>query len=225
MRRFSGHTDPWGHFLDIKLNAPEVLAKELSKKPKRGTVLLGSVTDAYQPVERKYRLTRSILEVLLQHDFPISILTKSNLVVRDLDLLKQFSKAEVGLTITTTDQEIAENFEPHSSTPQQRVKVLETLHRNSIVTYAFIGPILPNLTDLDDIFTTVQGKVDFIMAESLNMRYGNRRFIEAVLSNKYPQLLPVYRQGFSKEYWNEVKVAIKTLAARYKIPVKGFFSH
>ncbi len=148
MRRFTGHNEQWGHFLDVKINAPEVLARELAKNPKRGEILLGSVTDAYQPVERKYRLARTILKILVSYDFPVSILTKSDLVVRDLDLFKQFSKCEVGLTVTTTDQETARSFEPYASMPQQRIEALETLHRSGITTYAFIGPILPKLTDL-----------------------------------------------------------------------------
>lgn len=225
MKRFTGHSEPWGHFLDVKVNAPEVLAKELAKGPKRGVVLLGSVTDAYQPLERKYRLTRAILEILLQHNFPISVLTKSDLVLRDLDLLKQFSDCEVGLTITATDENVARHLEPHTSTPQKRIKALETLHQNGIVTYAFIGPILPELTDLGAIFMAIRGKVDFVMAESLNMKCGNRRFIETVLSNQYPQLLPVYKKDFSKEYWNEVEATVERFSAECQIPLEGFFRH
>ena len=124
MRRFTGHAEPWGHFLDIKVNAPEVLAKELARNPRKGTVLLGSVTDAYQPVERKYRLTRAILEILLKHNFPVSILTKSDLVVRDIDLFRQFSECEVGLTITSMDENVARNFEPHASSPKRGLRRL-----------------------------------------------------------------------------------------------------
>jgi len=225
MRRFTGHSESWGDFLDVKVNAPEVLAKELAKRPKRGTVLLGSVTDAYQPSERKYRLTRAILEILLEHDFPVSVLTKSDLVLRDLDLLKQLSDCEVGLTVTAMDENITRHFEPHTSTPQKRIKALETLHQNGIVTYAFIGPILPELTDLEAIFMAIRGKVDFVMAESLNMKCGNRRFMEAVLSSQYPQLLPIYAKGFSKEYWDGVETTVESLSTECQIPLKGFFRH
>lgn len=225
MRRFTGHGEPWGHFLDVKINAPAVLAKELARKPKRGTVLLGSVTDAYQPLEQKYRLTRAILEILLLHDFPVSILTKSDLVIRDLDLLRRFSSCEVGLTITTMDETIARNFEPHSSTPQRRVEALETLHQNGIDTYAFIGPILPELTNLGAIFTAIQGKVNFVMAESLNLKCGNRQLIEKVISDRYPQLLPLYKGRFSGGYWDGVEATVKNLSAGCKIPFRGFFSH
>lgn len=225
MRRFTGHTEKWGEFVDVKMNAPEVLARELARKPKRGVVLLGSATDAYQPVEQKYHLTRAILEILLQRDFPISVLTKSNLVVRDLDLFKQFSKCEVGLTITTTDQEITGNFEPRSSVPQQRIDALEALHRSGITTYAFIGPILPELTDLEAIFTAIQGKVDFIMAESINMKCGNREDIQTVLGKKYPLLLPIYRARFKQEYWDKIEEQIRVLSREFNILLKGFYRH
>ncbi|TSD04196.1 MAG: radical SAM protein [Parcubacteria group bacterium Athens0714_12] len=225
MRRFTGHDEPWGYFLDVKINAPEILARELTRKPKRGVVLLGSVTDAYQPVEQKYRLTRAILEILLQHDFPVSVLTKSNLVVRDLDLFKQFSKCEVGLTITTTDQKIARNFEPHSSIPQQRIKALEILHRDGITTYAFIGPILPELTDLETIFAAIQGKVNFIMAESLNMKCGNRQDIQDVLRKKYPSHLSLYQSGFDKKYWDKIEKQLRALSKKFNISLKGFYRH
>lgn len=225
MKRFTGHDEPWGHFLDVKINAPEVLAKELGRKPKRGVVLLGSVTDAYQPVERKYRITRAILEILLQHDFPVSVLTKSNLVVRDLDLFKQFKQCEVGLTITTMDQGVACNFEPNSSTPQQRIETLDVLYRSGITTYAFIGPILPELTDLEAIFKTIQGKVNFVMAESLNLKCGNWKNIRNLLRSKYPNLLSLYQSRFSRTYWEQIERKLRTLSGKFKIPIKGFYQH
>jgi len=225
MKRFTSHDEPWGYFLDVKINAPEIVARELTRKPKRGVVLLGSVTDAYQPVEQKYRLTRAILEILLQHDFPVFVLTKSDLVVRDLDLFKQFSKCEVGLTITTTDQKIARNFELHSSVPQQRIKALETLHRSGITTYAFIGPILPELTNLEAIFIAIQGKVDFVMAESLNLKCGNWENIQNLLGSKYPHLLSLYQSRFPRTYWEQIERELRTLSEKFKIPIKGFYRH
>lgn len=225
MKRFTGHDKPWGHFLDVKINAPEILAKELAKKPKKGMALIGSVTDAYQPVEQKYRLTRTILEILLQRDFPVSILTKSKLVVRDLDLFKQFSKCEVGLTVTTTDQKIVRNFEPYSSAPQQRIEALEILHQGGITTYAFIGPILPKLTNLEDIFAAIQNKVDFIMAEGLNLKCGNRQAIQDVLKKKYPDYLLLYQSGFDKKYWDKIEEQLRALSRKFSIPLKRFYRH
>lgn len=225
MKRFTGHSEKWGEFVDLKINAPEILEKELSRNPKRGVVLLGSVTDIYQPIEKKYKITRATLEILLRYDFPISILTKSDLVVRDIDLLKRFSNCDVGLTITTLDGQVVKDFEPLSSSPQQRLKVLEILHNVGVKTYAFIGPILPELTDLEAIFTAIQGKVDFVMAESLNLKCGNRDFIEVILSNKYPKLLPLYKKGFSKGYWDKIEEELRKLSREFNIPLKGFYRH
>lgn len=225
MKRFTGHTEKWGTFVDVKINAPKILKRELLRKPKRGVVLLGSVTDAYQPIEKKYEVTRTIIKTLLEHDFPISVLTKSDLIVRDTDLLKQFSNCEVGLTITTLNNRVAKDFEPRSSFPQQRLKALEKLHNAGIKTYAFIGPILPDLTELQTIFIALKDKVDFVMAEGLNMKCGNRQDIEKVLEEKYPRLLPIYQSGFDRKYWDKVNEELKKLSKEFKIPLKGFYRH
>lgn len=225
MKRFTGHTEEWGDFLDIKINAPEILEKQLSRKFKRGTVLLGSVSDVYQPIERKYEITRKILKVLLKHNFPISILTKSDLVFRDIDLLKQFSECEVGLTITSLDENVARNFESGASNPQKRLNALAELKKARIKTYGFIGPILPEITNLRDIFFKLQDKVDYVMVESLNLRCGNKEKVKTIIRAKYPQLLDVYEKGFDKEYWDKVEQEVKELSAEFKISLKGFYRH
>lgn len=225
MRRFVKHDEEWGKFLDIKINAPEILQKDLLHNPQRGAVLLGSVTDAYQPIERKYKITRTLLKVLLKHDFSISILTKSDLVVRDIDLLRQFSKCNVGLTITTLNTAIAKDFEPHAPLPQRRLKALHVLHENRIETYAFIGPILPYLTNLELIFAALKGKVDFVMAESLNLKCGNWKYIHRVLVRRYSHLLSIYEKGFSQKYWAEISEELKKLSDKFAIPLKGFYQH
>jgi DNA repair photolyase len=225
MRRFTGHTEKWGDFLDIKINAPEVLEKQLSShKIKRGVVLLGSVTDVYQPAERKYRITRSILEILLKYNFPISILTKSDLVLRDIDLLKQFKDCEVGLTITTLDEAITKDFEPYSSLPEKRLGTLKILKKNGIKTYCFIGPVLPGFTNLKLIFARLQGKINFVMIESLNTRRGNWKDITAFIGKKCPQFLSLY-QNLDRQYWDKIKREAQTLSKEYKIPLKGFYTH
>jgi len=142
MRRFRKRNDRWGTFVDAKVNVPQLLEKELRRRPP-GKVSMSTVTDPYQPLEREYRLTRECLQILLNHGRTISILTKSDLVLRDLDLLKQFKNCEVGLTITTNDEKIKKLFEPGSPTIRRRIKALEKLKEEGISTYAFIGPLLP----------------------------------------------------------------------------------
>lgn len=209
----------------MKVNAPEVLEKELARNPQKGVVLIGSVTDGYQPIEKKYKVTRAILEVLVRYDFPISILTKSDLATRDIDLLKRFTECDVGFTITTLDSGVAKNFELRSSLPQQRLKALEIFHSSGIRTYGFIGPILPELTNLESIFLALQGKVDFVMAESLNMKCGNWENIQNLLERKYPHLLSLYQSRFPQKYWEQIERELRILSGKFKIPLKGFYRH
>lgn len=142
MKRFTGHTEEWGSFVDVKINAPEVLQKELRRKEK-GRVIISSVTDAYQPAEGKYKITRQCLEVLSEHQYEVDILTKSPLVLRDIDILKRFRDINVGFTITTDDDKIRKIFEPNAPPINARINALKRLHDNGIKTYVFIGPLLP----------------------------------------------------------------------------------
>jgi DNA repair photolyase len=142
MKRFTGHIEPWGSFVDVKTNAPEILRRQL-KRAKRGNVMLSSVTDPYQPVEAEYGLTRKCLEVLALYQLPLNILTKSPLVLRDIDIISELKDAEVGLTITTDDEKIRKIFEPEAPTISVRIEALKKLHKAGINTYAFIGPVLP----------------------------------------------------------------------------------
>ena len=99
MKRFTRHKEPWGEFVDVKANAPDLLRKEVDKKPP-GRVWISGVCDPYQPIEKKYELTKKCVEILIQHDWPITIQTKSALVFRDLEFLKRSHKVEVGITVT-----------------------------------------------------------------------------------------------------------------------------
>ncbi|MBI5074467.1 MAG: radical SAM protein [Nitrospirae bacterium] len=142
MKKYTGHAEAWGSFVDVKVNAAELLRKQLSKA-KRGHVMVSSVTDAYQPVELKYRLTRQCLEILQAHQFPVGILTKSPLVLRDLDIIKRFDEIEVGLTISTDDEKMRKIFEPGAPPIEARISTLRTLKERGVKTYAFVGPMLP----------------------------------------------------------------------------------
>jgi DNA repair photolyase len=142
MKRFTGHREPWGSFVDVKTNAPALLERELGKA-RRGTIMLSSVTDPYQPLEATFRVTRACLRVLAGSDFPVHILTKSPLVRRDVDLLKTFKDVRVGITITTGSEAVRRVFEPRTPPISARIEALERLHGEGLSTYAFIGPVLP----------------------------------------------------------------------------------
>jgi len=165
MKRFTGHTEAWGSFVDVKVNSPEVLQRQLQRKA-RGRVMISSVTDAYQPIEAKYKLTRKCLEVLLEHQFPVDILTKSPLVLRDLDLIKEFKDIEVGITVTTNDEKIRKVFEPKAPSITARINTLKKLHNNGINTYAFIGPVLP--MNPEALLENINPHVDSIIIDRMN---------------------------------------------------------
>lgn len=142
MKKFTGHIEPWGSFVDVKTNAPEVLRKQL-KKAETGEIIISSVTDPYQPVEAKYMITRKCLEALALFKFPVDILTKSPLVLRDIDIISKLKNAEVGLTITTDDDSMRKIFEPCAPPVHERIEALKKLYKAGIKTYVFIGPVLP----------------------------------------------------------------------------------
>jgi len=169
MKRFTGHLEPWGEFVDVKVNAPNILRKQL-KMARPGTVSLSTVTDPYQPLEKRYELTRRCLEALLDQQFSVSILTRSPLCLRDIDLFKQFRNIEVGLSITTQDDNIKKIFEPYSPSIQSRVKALQTLRQEKLGTYAFIGPMLP--LDPKPLVKMLDGLVDEVLIDRMN--YSNK---------------------------------------------------
>lgn len=169
MKRFSGHKEPWGQFVDVKVNAPDLLRLEITKK-KTGRVWISGVCDPYQPLEAKYKLTRQCLEILAGDNWPVTIQTRSPLVLRDMDILKQGRDFEVGLSITTADDGIRKQFEPNAPRIKERIKALDELHRAGIRTYAMIAPILPKVESLAEILI---GKVDYVVLDRMNYHYAD----------------------------------------------------
>jgi DNA repair photolyase len=170
MKRFTGHKEPWGEFVDVKINAPELLRKEIQKK-KMGTVWMSGVCDPYQPLEAKYRLSRKCLEILVQNHWSVVIQTRSPLVLRDMDLFRKTNNIEVGLSITTADDAIREIFEPHAPSIRQRLQAIDTLHRHGIRTYVMIAPLLP---EAENLISMLAGKVDYITIDRMNYSHADR---------------------------------------------------
>jgi DNA repair photolyase len=173
----------WGKFIDIKKNIPTVLTKELRNK-KRGLVAISTVTDPYQQIEKKYKLTRYCLEQLLIHDFPISLQTKSSLVTRDLDIISKFSNAEIMFSIGTLNDSERKILEPSASTINERINALEKVSEVGIKTSIFFGPIYPTislekLSKIIDIFK--ENGVKEIMIDKLNIKPGIKDNIEKLM--------------------------------------------
>ena len=173
MRRYSGHKEPWGEFVDAKINASEVLKKQLDKA-KKGTVWISSVCDPYQPLEAKYELTRRCLKELVKKQFPVNIQTKSKLVLRDLDLFQEFEEMDVGFTITTDDERMAKLFEPNATSVKERLTALEKIHSLGIKTFAFVGPLLPG--NPEKLIEKLEEKVDNIYIDKMNYIYSIKGF-------------------------------------------------
>lgn len=227
MKRFTNHKEPWGKFVDVKINAAEMLEREI-KRATKGTVLLSSVTDPYHPLESKYKLTRKILEILLEHQFPVSILTKSDMVTRDIDLLKKFKKCDIGFSFLSFDDSHRRNFEPVAVSPQRRLEAMKILKENRITTYAFIGPIFPELTNLDEMFKKFKElKTDFVFCENLNHKAGTWNGIFDVIKKKYPKFVDEYQRIFftKNSYWKNVEKHVKQLSKEYDIETKIYFHH
>ncbi len=206
MKRFTGHLEPWGEFVDVKVNAPSVLKKQL-KRAKQGIVVLSTVTDPYQPIEGKYQLSRKCLEALLDVQFPVNLLTRSSLCLRDIDLFKQLEKIEVGFSIATHDEATKKMFEPHSPSIESRVKALRTLRREKIPTYAFIGPMLP--LDPKRLVNMLDGLIGEVLIDRMN--YSNKvkaiyrkNKIEQYLEDDYFRLVG----GELKERFEEKRIAV-----------------
>jgi DNA repair photolyase len=165
MGRYSGHSEPWGEFVDVKVNAPELLAKQIAKA-KRGTIWFASVCDPYQPLEERFALTRRSLEVLVGRDFPVEIQTKSARVRRDLDVIRRLSDVEIGFTTATDDETIAGMFEPRASPVGERVEVLREFKAAGVSTFAFAGPLLPG--NPEKLAALLTGAVDRVLIDRMN---------------------------------------------------------
>lgn len=212
MRRFTNHKEPWGEFVDVKINAPELLERQL-KRAKPGHIVMSLVTDPYQPIEKRYEITRRCLEAILRlgpklEEFSLSVLTKSALVLRDIDLLKRIPKLEVGLTITTDDESIRKIFEPKAHSIQSRIETLRRLKASGIRTYAFIGPILP--MDPKDLAESLAKVADHVLLDRMNYTWKVQR---------------LYRKhglefALEPEYFSWTCRALEQTFQRYGIPAE-----
>jgi len=203
MKKFSGHKENWGEFVDVKINAPILLEKEIKIK-RRGKVWISGVCDPYQPVEAKKKLTRRCLEILIQNNWPMSIQTKSELILRDIDLIRSGQDVEVGLTITTGDDKVRQFFEPKVTPIAERVTVLEQLHNAGIKTFAMIAPLLPGA---EKLVTILNGRVGYIIIDKMNYHYSDwvyRKFGLSSAKSRFfmTQLCKELATGFQKQGLN-----------------------
>jgi len=224
MKKYTGHSEPWGDFVDAKVNAEEVLERDLRRREK-GSILLSSVTDPYQPVEKKYELTRRILRRLIDTDFSVSILTKSDLIIRDLDLLKDFrpERISAGLTINFLGEDDKSIWEPSSSPISERIGALETLSKAGVPSYAHVGPYLEGITDLEAILKEVEDFIFEFQIENINLKDRRRKIMDVVKEN-YPKLKHEYDRicNDDSQYREGLKGKIRELREVHSVPIQLF---
>lgn len=215
--RWKHPNEEWGTYLDVKLNAPELLKQELAKLEKRhktkdfGSVFFSSVTDPYVGVEAKYQLTRRCLEVLADFGYAgaVSVQTKSPLVTRDIDMLARLKNASVGFTITSLDDKISAFLEVMAPPISRRLDALKKLHDAGISTYAFVGPILPHFLVDQQILKILLDElqevgVTEVWFEHINLSPKIKERLYDYLSKKAPELIEVFDQANTQEYRNQL---------------------
>lgn len=210
------HKRDWGSFVDVKINAPELLEKELEKiQPKK--VLLGSITEVYQPVEKKYSITRKLLEILAAHKIEIVILTRSDMILRDLDILEKFPKVSVFFTVSDRDGAISNLFENGSPSYAKRLFAVNKLIEKKINVWAHIGPVIPYFTEsvsiVGDLIKTGVKKIEL---ENLNKNSAPlEKIIERlkdVDAEKSDKLKILYSNSEThNKYWKEEKSKLLNL--------------
>ncbi|MDI3534756.1 MAG: hypothetical protein PWQ82_1121 [Thermosediminibacterales bacterium] len=197
MCRFTGHQEKWGRFLDVKVNFSDILDKQLKSRIRpEGKVLLGSVTDAYQPAEAIHKITRSSLEILADYQLlEVHILTKSALVQRDIPILRQLRACEVGFTITTLDSNIARVIEPGASPPHLRLTAARELIKAGIPVWVFIAPMLPGVTDTEKslvrlLHAVYECGIREILMDHLNPYPAVVQRLKSAYRRYFPEALP-----------------------------------
>jgi len=226
MKRFTNHHEPWGKFLDVKINAAELIPKN-SEKYRNKSIFISSVTDPYQPAEIRYKLMRGILKNLISLEPDLSILTKSDLIIRDIDLLKQFKKCIVGVSLSTLDDKIRKEVEPFATSVERRINAMKELNRAGIKTYIFLSPIFPHLTDWKEIIEKNKNFVDEFWFENLNLYPSLRYNIFQWLKNCHPELIREYKKiYFSRNnYWYRVEKEIEDYGKKNNLNFKIYFHH
>jgi DNA repair photolyase len=230
----------FGKDITVKINAIEVLRRELMRKRKRsifegGFIMLGGgVGDSYQPVEKKYKLTRRSLQLMSEHNLPVHVLTKSTLVKRDIDILKRINRqkrAIVSFSISSVDDRTSAIFEPGVPSPNERLETLAFFKKEGIACGIFLLPVIPFITDTSEMIEASMRKaheigVDFVIFGGMTLKQGRQQdYFLKVLKKHYPKLCPQYQAIYRGNKWGNATDAyyrsidrkFDTIASTYKI--------
>lgn len=223
MKRFTSHKEKWGEFIDIKLCDKKIDLKKISGK----NVFLSSVTDCYNKFEEKYKITRNILEQLVDSDCYLSISTKSKLILRDIDLFKKMKHLVVCMSINTLDEKFRNDMD-NASTIKERMEALKELHNNGIYTVLFLSPIFPHITDWKEIIECTKDYIDEYWFENLNLRGDYKKDILDYIKNNYINIYSDYIDIYEKHnnsYWQNLAKEINNYCDNNKIKYINYFYH
>ncbi|MCE5268936.1 MAG: radical SAM protein [Planctomycetaceae bacterium] len=225
MQRFHPHDEPWGQFVDVKVNAVEVLKRQL-RRATPGRVFISSACDAWQPIEAQWRLTRRCCELLLEHGFSLGTLTKSTLIRRDFDVFAG-RPVRLGVTLTTLDRRLQQLWEPAAATAEDRLSVLRDAQQAGIETSVMLGPLLPFLSDSETqieelLRRAAECGAKQVWVDALNPRPRVWPAVAELLRAEFPSLLPQYRRmlfdpAARAEYLSQIRTRVMAAARRANV--------
>ena len=212
MKRFTNHPEEWGKFVDVKIWKPIKTPGRYNGKE----LFIGSVTDPYQPIEEKYGRTHALLKELQGSGAKLSIATKSDLILQDLDIIKTFPDARVSWSVNTLDEAFRDDMDQAVSI-ERRFAAMKAFHQTGVRTTCFISPIFPGITDVRAIIERAKAHCNLIWLENLNLRGSYKAVILDYIKKKYPALLPLYQDIYnrgSRSYWEALDTEMQEYAAQ-----------
>ena len=221
MKRFTGHQEEWGTFIDIKRCDKKINLNQIKNK----TVFLSSVTDCYNKMEEKYEITKDILKQLISSECYLSISTKSSLILRDIELLKQIKNVTVSMSINTLDENFKNDMD-NAASIEKRLETLKELHNNGIYTILFMSPIFPYITEWKEIIEKSKDYIDEYWFENLNLRGQYKVSIMNYIKERYPQYYEKYVEIYNKnnkQYWINLAQEINNYCDKNKLNYKNYF--
>ena len=223
MSSFSKHKEPWGEFIGIKQTRKKINTFKIKDKK----VMISTVTDPYNIYEEKYGTTRMIMEQLVNSEAYLSVVTKSKLVLRDIDLFKKMKHVEIALSVCMLDENIKKKLEPNSSTIEERLETLKILKQNGIKSVVFISPIIPQITDFKPIIEKTKDFTDEYWFDKLNLRSTFKTKMFKFINDEYPIYKSLYNDIYNNknpQYFEEMNMEIEKYCRENNIVYKNFYA-
>lgn len=223
MSSFSKHSEEWGEFIDIKRTNKRINIFKIKNKK----VMISTVTDPYNSFEEKYATTRMIMEQLVKSEAFISVVTKSKLVLRDIDLFKKMKHVEVAISMSVLDEQVKKKIEPYSSSVQERLDTLKILKQSGIRTIVFVAPIIPQFTDFKSIIEVTKDYTDEYWFDMLNLRSSFKTKMFKFINEEYPIYKSIYECIYNRkdsQYFDELSDEIKKYCTENNISFKNFYA-